>query len=213
MFPDELSALIENKTQVFCEKCGKPFSIKGVVFKPATIQTPPPPPRPSREKKVNVKKPQSQRQSSNKFAEKDREKFDNAIQHLNKYASIPVLFVAIIVLFFAVVSILNLVRDASSLTPQAITDNIFLIIQNIILGTCGLLITVYDIKFISPKIKEKKYNEIVVDSFCWGIVGCVIYGAGFILIIKGVAILIYNILDNRHFGYNLKNSLNNFSAS
>ena len=85
MFPDELSELIENKTQVYCEKCGKPFSLKGVVFKPATIQ--PPPPKPSREKKEVPKKTTPQGQPQYKFAEKDRDKFDNAIQHLNKYSS------------------------------------------------------------------------------------------------------------------------------
>jgi len=212
MFPDELSELIENKTQVYCEKCGKPFSMKGVVFKQAKIQPPSPTPTPSWDRKTPTKKKPSQRKTTHKFAERDRERFDNAIRHLHRYSSIPILIVSVIVLVFASLTIMSLVSSIG-LTPQIYNYNINLIVQNIILGISGLSITIYDIKFISPKIKEKKYNEIVVDSFCWGIVGCIIYGAGVLLIIKGIAILIYNMLDNKHFGYNLKNSLNNFSAS
>ena len=211
MFPDELSELIENKTQVYCEKCGKPFSLKGVVFKPATIQ--PPPPKPSREKKEVPKKTTPQGQPQYKFAEKDRDKFDNAIQHLNKYSSIPVLIVSILVLVFATLTIMHVLSSFWYKPTEHTYKNILLIIQNILLGASGLSIAVYDIKYLSPKIKEKKYNEIVVDSLCWGIVGCVVYGAGVILLIKGVAILIYNILDKKNFGHNLKNSLNNFSAT
>ena len=213
LFPDELSELIDKKTQVYCEKCGKPFSIKGVVFKPATIQPPPPPPTPSTEKRPIVQKHPPQRHQHYEFAQKDREKFHNAIRHLNKYTSIPILIVSILLLVFASLTIMSLITSLSYIQPQLISYNIYLIIQNITLGASGLAICVYDIKYISQKIKEKKYNDIVVDAFCWGIVGCVIYGVGVILIFKGIVILIYNILENKHFGHNLKNSLNNFSAT
>ena len=210
LFPDELSELIDKKTQVYCEKCGKPFSIKGVVFKPAIIQPPSPPPKSSTEKKPIVQKPPSQRHPPYEFAEKDREKFHNAIRHLNKYTSIPILIVSILLLVFASLSIINVVTYFQA---QYLSYNINLIITNISLGACGIAISVYDMKYISQKIKEKKYSDIVVDSFCWGIVGCVIYGVGVILIFKGIVILIYNILENKHLGYNLKYSLNNFSAT
>jgi len=212
IFPDELSELIDKRTQVYCEKCGKPFSIKGVVFKPATIQ-PPPPPRPTREKKPVVQKPPSQGHPHYEFAQKDREKFHHAIQKLNKYSSIPILIVSIVLLVFASYTLITFILNVFNIPGQYINYNLFLMINNFALGICGLAISVYDMKFISLKIKEKKYNEIVVDSFCWGIVGCVIYGAGVILIFKGIVILIYNILENKNFGYHLKNSLNNFSAT
>lgn len=211
MFPDELSELIEKKTQVFCEKCGKPFSIKGVVFKPATIQLPPP--RPTQEKKPAIKKPPSPPRPHYEFAEKDRSKFDNAIRHLNTYSSIPIFIVSLVIIGFVIFNIIGYVNALIFIPSNIMNYNLFIIIQNCIFGASGLAIGVYDMKYISSKIKEKKYNEIVVDSFCWGIVGCVIYGAGVILIFKGVVILIYNMLENKRFGYNLKNSLNNFSAS
>ena len=37
-FPNELSHLIESNIQVYCERCGSPFILEGVEFKPA--QTP-----------------------------------------------------------------------------------------------------------------------------------------------------------------------------
>ena len=212
MFPEELSELIEKKIQVYCEKCGKPFSIKGVVFKPATIHAPAPLSSSTREKKGEIQKPSSRVHHHHEFAEKDRERFDRAIRNLNKFSSIPILIVSIILLVLTALNIAGTLISINYVPAQYFDTFYTLVIQNTIFGTCGLLISIYDIKYLSSKIKEKKYNEIVVDSFCWGIVACVIYGAGVILIFKGVAILIYNILDNKHFGHNLKNSLNHFSA-
>ena len=37
-FPDELSHLIENKTRVFCERCGSPFTLEGIKFKEPEIK-------------------------------------------------------------------------------------------------------------------------------------------------------------------------------
>jgi len=37
-FPSELSHLIENKIQVYCEMCGTPFSLTGVEFKQSKVQ-------------------------------------------------------------------------------------------------------------------------------------------------------------------------------
>jgi len=39
-FPKELSELIENKVQVYCEMCGTPFSMAGIKFKQASVKTP-----------------------------------------------------------------------------------------------------------------------------------------------------------------------------
>jgi len=215
MFPDELSDLIDNKTQVFCEKCGKPFSIKGIIFKPATIQPPPPPARPSKDKKAPTRKKPSQPRPNYNFNEKDREKFHNAIVSMNKFSYIPLLLVSLLLLGLGIMGLIGFIINSiiGSITwIPFINYHITLISSTLILGSSGLLIALYDVKYISPKIKNKNYNRIVIDSFCWGIVGCIVYGAGVILLLKGVAILIYNMLDNKNFGYNLKDSLNNFSA-
>ena len=34
-FPNELTHLIEQNIQVYCERCGSPFNLEGVKFKPA----------------------------------------------------------------------------------------------------------------------------------------------------------------------------------
>ena len=89
----------------------------------------------------------------------------------------------------------------------------------ILIGIYGIIISLYDKKFISPKIKEKRYNEIVLDSFFIGILGCILFGTGVIILIKGILILInayYSFQKEKlkpyDLGLQLKNSLNNFSA-
>ena len=62
-FPEELSELIENKVQVYCEMCGTPFSLAGVEFKPV----------PSKVTKVSKSKP-----SRSLFTEQNNSKL-----HLN----------------------------------------------------------------------------------------------------------------------------------
>jgi len=82
-----------------------------------------------------------------------------------------------------------------------------------------LLIAIYDTNYISTKIENEQYDEILLDAFCFGILGCIIYGVGVLLLIKGFLIIIYRILNPKqktrkvyNFGVNLKNSLNEFSA-
>ncbi|TFG07527.1 MAG: hypothetical protein EU539_04695 [Promethearchaeota archaeon] len=87
------------------------------------------------------------------------------------------------------------------------------------LAIFGLLIVIYDLLYVSKKIKKEQYDEIVVDSFCLGILGSFIFGSGVIMLIKGVFIVIHVYLypDEEHkslylFGLKLKDSLNHFSA-
>ncbi len=85
------------------------------------------------------------------------------------------------------------------------------------MGIAGILISLYDKKFISKRIKEKNYDRIVLDSICLGILGCIIFGTGSILVLKGVFIFLYEITNSKgqtfyEFGLKMKNSLNNFSA-
>lgn len=85
------------------------------------------------------------------------------------------------------------------------------------MGIAGILISLYDKKFISKRIKEKNYDRIVLDSICLGILGCIIFGTGAILVLKGVFIFLYEVSNSKgqtyyEFGLKMKNSLNNFSA-
>lgn len=84
-------------------------------------------------------------------------------------------------------------------------------------GIAGILISLYDKKFISKRIKEKNYDRIVLDSFCLGILGCIIFGTGAILLLKGFLIFLFEINNSKgqtyyEFGLKMKNSLNNFSV-
>jgi len=116
---------------------------------------------------------------------------DSIIKVLNKISWIPILILSIIFLLF--------------------------IPSQFLLGISGILISLYDIKFISKRVKQKDYNKILLDSLCFGILGCIIYGTGAILLIKGLLIFIKEAKRPKErkyydFGLDMKNSLNKFSA-
>ncbi len=185
VFPSELSQLIENKIQVYCETCGTAFSQEGVQFKETGF------------------KPKSRSVPS----EKGSASILEIITFLNKISYLIILIVAI-VQFFLIFEIIFFPKDWAGL-----------LLQHLSLGTAGIIIAAYDRKYINKKIKAQKFNDIVVDSIGLGIVGCILFGAGVVLLIKGIFILAYigSVEKNRKmkpydFGRLLKNSFNNFSA-
>ncbi len=188
-FPKELSELIENKVQVYCEMCGTPFALAGIRFKQASVKTP---------GKTSPTYPKSS------IRDKKISKLDKAIKILNKFDYVPMVIFSIIVLVF------NLIF---------ISGDTNLLVASYLIVFSSVLIIIYDSKFISPKIKSDSYDDIALDAICYGILGCIIYGTGAILLTKGILIFIYSIKNhesNNHkaynFGLKLKNSINNFSA-
>ncbi len=192
VFPSELIGFIDKKIQVYCEKCGTPFKQEGVEFKQKTYQS---------------KSKSPIRASSVKISEKQLDSLEKAIQWLNKWSYVPIIIVSIISLLL----LTELVMFPINWFP--------LLMSRLLFSTTGILIVIYDMKYISPKILEKKYDEIVVNAFCWGILGSILFGTGAILLLKGIFILFYVIIDSTdkkiksyNFGLLLKNSLNQFSA-
>jgi len=188
-FPKELSELIEKKVQVYCEMCGTPFSLAGIRFKQGFVK--------KSEKSIPIR-------SRSSIRDKKKSKLDKAIKKLNKFDYIPIAILLILVI------ILNFIFISGEINH--------LISSYLIVGS-GVLIILYDSKYISPKIKSDSYDDIALDAICYGILGCFIYGTGVILLIKGILIFIYSIINhesNNHkaynFGLKLKNSINNFSA-
>jgi DNA-directed RNA polymerase subunit RPC12/RpoP len=186
-FPDDLSHLIESNVQVYCEKCGSPFVLEGIDFKPA--------PTPYMRKKkpfqvISVRKASS---------------LDKLIQFLNKVSFIP-LFIFTFV-SFGLIAEITLYWD------------IGILFERISQGLLGLFLLIYDRAYLAQKVKEKKFNEIFLDSLCWGILGSMFYGLGVLILLKGVFIIIYVITDSENknykaynYGLLAKNSLNNISA-
>jgi len=195
VFPEELAELIENKVQVFCEMCGTPFTLAGVEFKRTSERFQGKPISPYNKDGLSKKKKSS---------------LSEAIKAINKLSSIP------LIIFSGIVLGLSFTTYYMSAIGENWINNLFI---HLLIGFAGILIVIYDLNYISPKIKEEKYSEIALDSFCYGILGCIIFGTGVILLIKGILILIYVALYSgkaEHkiydFGINLKNSINNFSA-
>ena len=161
VFPEELSHLIESNIQVYCESCGSPFILEGVKFKPA--------PTPY----IRERKPY------HTFSKRKSSSLNDLIQFLNKISFIP-LFIFTCVSFglIAEIALFNY-NWVSILTERLFQSSI------------ALFLLTYDRTYISHKVKEKKFNEIFLDSICWGILGCIMYGIGVIILIKGIFILIY----------------------
>ncbi len=167
-FPVELSNLIEQNIQVYCERCGSPFILEGVKFTPA--QTP-------IKKKITP---------SIVLSKKDSTNLNKLIQFLNKISFLPI-FIFTIISFGL---IFQIAFDLENWRP--------ILFKRGILGFIGLFLLKYDRAYIAPKIKEQKYNEVFLDSLCWGILACVLYGTGVIILIKGVFIFIYVVSDKQN---------------
>ncbi len=188
-FPNELTQSIEQNIQVYCERCGSPFSLEGVKFKPA--------PTPIRQKVKRV----------TLLSQKNTSSVEKFIQFLNVISFLPFLifsfisFGLIAEIAFYGYNWFNILIDRSSL------------------GIISLVLLIYDRVYIYPKIKEKKYDEVFLHSLCWGIVGSVFFGLGVLILIKGTLIVLFTIFnpnnkDLRVYDYGLliKDSLNDFSA-
>jgi hypothetical protein len=190
-FPKELSKLIDNKIQVYCEMCGTPFSLSGVNFT-----------KPPTKRQGNDFRPHPKYGGS----DKDRTNLEKAIEFLNKFDYIPIILYAFTIL------VLSFFYFRTS-------GGIINVINFYLLVLCSVLILIYDLKYISPRVQSKNYNEIALDAICYGILGCIFYGSGVILLIKGILILIHSIVyqegdDHKiyNYGLKLKNSINYFSA-
>jgi len=190
-FPKELSKLIDNRTQVYCEMCGTPFSISGVNFKQP----------PTRQERKEIRP-----YPKYGMSDKDRTNLEKAIGYLNKFDYIPIILFAFAMLVM-------------SFFYFRISGGIINVINLYILVLCSVLILIYDLRYISPRVKSKNYDEIALDAICYGILGSIFYGAGVILLIKGVLILIHSIVYHKgedhkiyNYGLKLKNSINYFSA-
>ncbi|MHA1625448.1 MAG: hypothetical protein ACTSWH_09990 [Promethearchaeota archaeon] len=192
VFPKELRLLIENRTQVFCEMCGMPFTLAGVEFKQPSVRQQIPP---------------SRSYSREAIEKRSRQNLSKVIKRMDAFAFIPILILSCMLLTTSWIFI-----DSANLING--------IIGNVLFSVAGLSIAYYDIKQITPKIKEEKYDDLLLDTFCYGILGCIFYGSGVLILVKGILIFIYVAKYNKdehhkayNFGLKLKNSLNSFSAS
>ncbi|MFX1591062.1 MAG: hypothetical protein ACFFCL_00075, partial [Promethearchaeota archaeon] len=189
VFPDELSHLIESNIQVYCERCGSPFILEGVKFKPAPTPY-------MREKKTY-----------HTLSERKSSSLDKSIQFLNKISFIP-LFIFTCVSF-------GLIAEIALFNYNWVS----ILFDRLFHSFIGLFLLTYNRTYIAHKVRERKYNEIFLDSFCWGILGCIMYGIGVIMLIQGVFILFYVLTDPKNkefkiydYGLLAKNSLSYFST-
>ena len=188
-FPKELSHLIKQNIQVYCERCGSPFSLEGVKFKPAST--------PVRQKVKRL----------TLISQNNTTSIEKIIQFLNVISFLPLFIFSFI--SFGLIAEIAIYWDSW----------ISILINRSLLGIISLALLIYDRIYLYPKIKEKRYNEVFLHSLCLGIVGSVLLGLGVLILIKGVLIVLFTIFnpDNKNlrgydYGLLIKDSLNDFSA-
>lgn len=175
-FSEELAQLIEEDTQVYCENCGTPFSLEGKEFTEREYKP---------QEKAVAKPSQPKDRKTKDKAPKEEEKYlptlKKAIRALNEFSYIPILIVSILVYAGVIGIVFN---------PE---NWIIILIRQISFGTAGLIITLFDKRKIGKKIKANKFDAAFLETFCLGILGCIIYGSGVIILIKGILLMVHTI--------------------
>jgi len=144
--------------------------------------------------------------------DKSAEYVRKSIHFLDKISYIPALFVSIIYFIFFLEILVN---------PF---DWIYLSSTYLLGSFIGFLLYNYDKNYISPLIHNEEFDDIILDALCWGIVGCIFYGTGIFILIKGLLILFYKINEDfliikdkkknyrQNFSLKLYSSLNSISS-
>jgi len=183
-FPKELSELIDNKTQVYCEMCGTPFSLAGIRFKQSDKTSPIHPKSSIRDKK--------------------KSKLEKAIKRLNKFDYVPMVIFSLIVLVFSLIyrtngvnlfiasyllvfsSVLIIIYDSKFISPRIKSDSYDEIALD---GIC--------------------YG--ILGCFIYG-TGVLILIKGILIFINSIKKHESSSHKAYNFGLKLKNSINNVSA-
>ncbi len=205
-FPIELVERIEKGIQIFCENCGYKFLLEGVKF------------RELKEKDLKVKEKKELKEIKELAPRKPKERkisqqgmvnINNVIQDINKLSYIILI----------IVSILSLLRIFQLNWIGNDLQFLSIIFESVALFIFGLRIAHFDKNYLAPLIKKGEYNKVGVSAIALGILGCIVYGAGVVLLIKGILLIIYISQDekNREFqGYDwgllIKDSLNSISS-
>ncbi len=204
VFPVELGEMIENKIQVFCEKCGTAFTINGVVFKPYTEAI---------EEKLPVEKPSKSSPQIKPFYGTYRRGSQKSLNNMSKIIkgvdNIVLPFMVFMPIIMIAMSAFEVAGYFLNLNAQI---NIFVFISNAIFAFASFFLIYYYKKHISPKIKSGKYEEITADALCIGILGCIYFGLGAPLVVEGAFVLLHNLVKRKNFPHNLKDSLNRLSV-
>ncbi|TXT55620.1 MAG: conserved membrane protein of unknown function [Promethearchaeota archaeon] len=210
IFNEELSELIEEGIQVYCEKCGAPFNLEKTKFSEKAYK--PVEKISTKEKEKKKKKHKKQKiedltEEEKEKRKKDYDKLAGAIKTFNKFTYIPILIYGIISFILTLTSFAN---------PE---EFVIIFIRHFTAGVAALTIALYDNRVIGKKVKAEKFEDVVLDGICFGILGSIVFGLGVLILIKGVLISVYAFISEdgqkRNLyekGLLLKNSFCNFSS-
>ena len=173
-FPKELVGRINKGIQVYCENCGYKFQLEGIKFKEKDFKI--------KEKKEfkEIRKPFPRKPKEQKISQQGMVNLNNIVQDINKLSYIVLI----------IVSVLSLLRIIGSFSLWY--DILFfrIIFESVVLFIFGIRIAHFDKNYLAPLIKKGEYNKVGVSAFAMGILGCIVYGAGVVLLIKGFLLII-----------------------
>ncbi|MBN1802536.1 MAG: hypothetical protein JW891_13575 [Candidatus Lokiarchaeota archaeon] len=204
VFPVELGEMIENKIQVFCEKCGSAYTMKGVVFKPYSET--------QEQEKPLDKSPKLPPLRTTYYNSLTQKTSQNKLKNISKIIKGIDTIVLPFMVFIPIILISMSAFEVAGYFLQINTYiNYYALISNAIFVFASVLIIYYYKKYISKQIKNEKFDEITVDAFCLGILGSIFFGLGVPLLVEGVFVLLHNLIKRTNFPHNLKDSLNRLS--
>jgi len=205
-FPKELVKRIEKGIQIFCENCGYKFLLEGVKFRELKEKD-----LKVKEKKElkEIKEPVPRKPKERKISQRGMVNLNNVIQDINKLSYIILI----------IVSILSLLRIFQLNWIGNDLQFLIIIFESVALFIFGLRIAHFDKNYLAPLIKKGEYNKVGVSAIALGILGCIVYGAGVVLLIKGILLIIYISQDEKNqefqgydWGLLIKDSLNSISS-
>ncbi len=211
-FPKELVERIENGVQIFCENCGYKFLLEGVKFrelKEKDFKDKEKKELKEKKEKKEIKWSSSWRPRKQEISQQGMVNLNNIIQGINKFSYIILLIISII----SLTRIFLVIRIGNDL------QFLIIIFESIALFIFGIRIAGFDKKYIAPLIRTGEYNKVGVSAIALGILGCIVYGAGVVLLIKGILLIIYISQDEKNqefqgydWGLLIKDSLNSVSS-
>lgn len=205
-FPKELVKRIEKGIQIFCENCGYKFLLEGVKFRELKEKD-----LKVKEKKElkEIKQPSPRKPKERKISQRWMVNINNVIQDINKLSYIILI----------IVSILSLLRIFQLNWIGNDLQFLSIIFESVALFIFGLRVAHFDKNYLAPLIKKGEYNKVGVSAIALGILGCIVYGAGVVLLIKGILLIIYITCDEKNqefqgydWGLLIKDSLNSISS-
>lgn len=195
-FPPDLISLVNSGTVCYCEKCGTKISPKSLgIGKTSSTEDIYEDESPSYSKtsttyEQKLKSFEQYKSHHHRHKSPDRLKhLDNWIQNLN---SISVPFGVFFLVVGTISTISGLVMDRG---PHAMPMFWYLLVALFL----GIATIQHDQKIFKPAIEKGDYSSRGIQEFIWGVIGCIGFGTGAIIMLKSFFLMGYTGQDTEKY--------------